>query len=272
MSARSVWLRRSPWLAQRGVQEMGGGVVAHGGQALGPLDHRPRVLARADLALQQLEGQRLIVAQPVHVGHPGPSRGRLHQAGVRYLTAALRVEGAFLELGQHPAVRALGHAEHGLRLGRLVAHEAGAKAGLAREAKHVLVLHVHLRPGLGPGARPAAARPRDLPRLLHQLLEALVVDGQAVVGKELLGHLVGKAVGVVQAEGVLSRDPGGVLRTGLGDKVGEQALALLQRAAEALLLGARPALDGLPLATEVRVGVPHQLHRPLVEPGQKRLA
>src|SRR3712207_7579886 len=53
-------------------------------------------------------------------------------------------------------------------------------------------------PRRAPHARAAA---RDLAGALHQLVEALVVDGQALVGEQLLGQLVGEAVGVVEAEG-----------------------------------------------------------------------
>ena len=53
------------------------------------------------------------------------------------------------------------------------------------------------------GGRVGAARARDLARLLHELLEALIVDGQALLGQQLLGHLVREAVGVVQPEGFL---------------------------------------------------------------------
>ena len=112
------------------------------------------------------------------------------------------------------------------------------------------------------GVRAAAAG--DLARLLHELLEALVVDGQPLFRQQLLGHLVGEAVGVVEAEGVAGGDPGGLLCLGLLDQFGEQALALLERAAEALFLGARPALDRRPLAPELGIDVAHDLDHPLV--------
>jgi hypothetical protein len=119
---------------------------------------------------------------------------------------------------------------------------------------------------LAPGARrrPRAAPARDVARLLHQLLEALVVNRQALLGKQLLGHLVGEAVGVVEAEGVLGRNPGRLLLLRLRDQLGEQPLALVQRPSEALLLGPRPALDGRPLALQLGIDAAHHLdHAPV---------
>ena len=191
--------------AQRSVQQVGRGVVAHRRQPLGALDDRLGRLARPELALERLQRERLVVAEPVHVDHARAPAGRLDQAAVGDLAAALGVERRLLELGQHPAVGALGDAQHGVRLGRLVADEARAEAGVAGEAQHLVVAHVQL--AAGARGRVRAAAPRHLARLLHQLLEALVVDRQALLGEQLLGHLVGEAVGVVQAEGVLRRRP-----------------------------------------------------------------
>ena len=123
------------------------------------LDDRPRRLPRAELALDRLERQRLVVAEPVDVHHPRAPGRRLHQPAVRDLAAALRVERALLELGQHPAVGALRHAQNGVRLGRLVADEARPEAGVAGEAQHVLVLHVHLSATAGVGSRARARLP-----------------------------------------------------------------------------------------------------------------
>ena len=205
------------------------------------VDHRAHALPGAELALDRLERERLVVAEPVHVDHPRAARWCLDDAGVRDLAATLRVEGALLELGEQPAVRALGHAQDGVRLGRLVADEARPEVRLAGEALDVLMLQVHV--AAVAGRRVGAGRARDLARLLHELLEALVVDRQPLIRQELLGHLVGEAVGVVQAEGVLRRHPGGLLLLGALDQLGQQPLALRERAPEALLLRARPALD-----------------------------
>ena len=107
--------------------------------------------------------------------------------------------------------------------------------------------------------------------LLHQLLEAAVVDREALLGQQLLGQVVGEAVGVVQLEGVGGVDPGGAGLLGLGDQLLQQLGPALQRAAEALLLVADPARNRLPLGDQLGVGVAHQLDRALgeaAEPGR----
>jgi hypothetical protein len=227
------------------------------------------VASRAELPLDRLERERLVVAEAVHVHHPrAPARG-LDMPGVGDLPPALRVEGRLLELREHPAVGALRDPQHRVRLGGLVTDEARAEARLPGEAHHVLVLHVHLATGGRGGGRLPAAR--HLAGLLHQLLEALVVHRQALLGEQLPRHLVGEPVGVVQLEGVLGRDPGGLLLLRAPDEVRQEPLALLQCAPEALLLGARPALDGGPLALQLGVGVAHRLDDALVEQRQERI-
>ncbi len=107
--------------------------------------------------------------------------------------------------------------------------------------------------------------------LLHQLLEAAVVDREALLGEQLLGQVVGEAVGVVQLEGVGGVDPGGLRLLRLGDQPLEQLGAALQGAAEALLLVADPAGDRLALGDQLRVGLAHDLDRALgeaAEPGR----
>ena len=83
----------------------------------------------------------------------------------------------------------------------------------------------------GRGSHPGA---RAL--LLHQLLEALVVYREPLLGEQLLGQVVGEAVGVVELEGVLRVDPGGAVLVRMADQVREHLRAALERAAEALLL------------------------------------
>ena len=63
----------------------------------------------------------------------------------------------------------------------------------------------------------------------------------------------------MQLEGVLGGHPRGAVCLRALDHLGEQPLALLERAAEALLFGAGPALDRGPLADEVGIGVTHHV-------------
>ena len=116
--------------------------------------------------------------------------------------------------------------------------------------------------------RGGGADPGPLSLLLHQLLEAGVIDREPALGEQLLGQVVGEAVGVVQLEGVGGVDPGGAGPLGLGDQLLEQLGAPLQGAAEALLLVADPAGDRLALGDQLRVCLPHHLDRALGETAQ----
>jgi len=113
-------------------------------------------------------------------------------------------------------------------------------------------------------------RPRTLALLLHQLVEARVVHRETLLVEQLAGEVVGKAVRVVQAEGVARVDPRGAAGPGLVDQLREQLRALLERAAEALLLGGQPAVDRVPLRAQLRVGVAHDLDHAVGEPAQER--
>ena len=106
--------------------------------------------------------------------------------------------------------------------------------------------------------------------LLHQLLEALVVDREPLLGEQLLGQVVGEAVGVVELEGVLRVDPRGAVLVRMADQVREHLRAALERAAEALLLVADPAHHGVALGGQLGVGRRQQLDRALGEALQER--
>ena len=197
-------------LAQRRVQQVGRGVVAHRREAGDVVDLRldPRPGRQA---VRALELDRLVVADPVDVGDPRAAALPANLAGVRDLAAALGVEGALLELDEGPPVVALDGEQAGLGAQLLVADEARGRRRRG-EAEHGAV--VVLRAVRGRGPHPGA---RAL--LLHQLLEALVVDGEALLGQQLLGQVVREAVGVVEPERVLCVDPRGPVLMRVADQV-----------------------------------------------------
>ena len=98
-------MRAEP-LPQRGVQQVRGRVVRHRREPAGPVHDRAGALALAELALDVLERDRLVVAEAVHVDHDAAARLRLDDARVGHLAAALGVERALLELREHAAVLA----------------------------------------------------------------------------------------------------------------------------------------------------------------------
>ena len=124
---------RAEALAQRGVQQVRGGVVAHRGEARAPVHHSPGALPLAHLALDGLELDGLVVPDPEDIGHPCAARLGLDQPGVGDLAASLGVERALLELREQAAVVGLERADDRLPLGGLVAHEAGLEPAGAGE-------------------------------------------------------------------------------------------------------------------------------------------
>ena len=250
-------------LAQRRVQEVGRGVVAHRRVTRLVVDQGLDRDPGFDLTVLRLHLERLVFADAVDVDHAGLAAVPAQHARVGDLATALGVEGALLELDQRPPVVRDDGGEARRRAQGLVADEARRRR-LGGEGDHLLV--AVLGAVRGGGADPSA-----LALLLHQLLEAPVVDREALLGEQLLGQVVGEAVGVVQLEGVGGVDPGGAGLLGLGDQPLEQLAAALQRAAEALLLVADPAGDRLALGRELGVGTAHDLDRALgeaTEPGR----
>src|SRR5438128_7566963 len=95
-------------------------------------------------------------------------------------------------------------------------------------------------------AQSTGARPLSL--LVHQLVEAGVVDCEPLLLEQLLGQVVGEAVGVVKLEGILGGDPGSALALRTRDHLSQEPGALLERVPEALLLCGKPFVNRAPLA------------------------
>jgi hypothetical protein len=186
-------------LPERRVQEVRRGVVPHRREAgdvvdLG-LDPSPGVQP----VHPALQLDRLVVPDPVDVGDGGGAALPPENPRVGDLSAALGVEGALLELDERPAVVRLGGEHTRLGLELLVADKPARRRGRGKAEHGAMVI-------LGAmGGRRSHPGPRPL--LLHQLLEALVVDGEALLRQQLLGQVVREAVGVVELEGVGSVDP-----------------------------------------------------------------
>ena len=133
-----------------------------------------------------------------------------------------------------------------LGIGRLVADELGRKARVARERRGLLAQ-------AAAGAAPSGALARAGALIVHQRLEAGLVDAEPVLGDDLERHVDREAVGVVQEERVGAGDPLGVRVARAGDQLVEALQSLLERVAEALLLGGQPA--AYELAALVQLGV-----------------
>ena len=91
---------RAQALAQRGMEQVRGGVVGLGGVARGAVDARHDALARLQLAVDLLDDDGLVVARAHDVGHAHQAVAVLagDDAAVGDLAAALGVEGRLGEL------------------------------------------------------------------------------------------------------------------------------------------------------------------------------
>ncbi len=229
--------------------------VARAGRAV---DARDDALAGLQVAALGLHDDRLVVA---HADDVDDARGAvavlaLDRPDVGDLAAAGRVERRLGELHEPAVDRGDGR----VLLERLVAGEVRLGAGCAREVAGALAQVAGLD-----------ARPRAEARLvalaLHERAEPGRVDRQPLLGGELGRDLDREAERVVELEGVERRD----LAVGPRalDDVVEELRALLERAPEALLLGADPEQDRLALAVQLRICRAHDLDDLLDEPRQE---
>ena len=144
------------------------------------------------LALEAHE-HGLIAVEPVDGLDLSPHRVRGDLAGVGDLAAALGVERRARELDEREALRDGLDREHlGLDVQLVVAHER-ARRRRAREARDALVVDAVAAAGGRAGA--LALRP-------HVALEALEVDPETGLARELGRQLDGEPVRVVQLEDV----------------------------------------------------------------------
>src|SRR3954451_4311616 len=231
-------------LAQRRMQKVGGGVVARRREAGAAVDARDDPLADVQLALDRLDEHRRVVARAHHVRHLDPAVAvlALDRAGVGDLPAARGVERRLGELDERLAV-ALEQADDGRVLLEVLV--AGEGRRLGRDLAHDVGAHAR------PGPRP---RRRALALLGHELGE-LVVAGErnAALGRDLAGEVDREAVRVVQAERILAGD------LPAREQVVEQPRALLERAAEALLLPPDPLLDRLAARAQLGIRLAHHV-------------
>ena len=158
-------------------------------------------LPRLQLARDRLDDDRLVVAQAQDVDDLRAAVAvlALDRPAVGDLPAAGRVERRLGELDDHRRAVRLHDADRRALLERLVAGEVGLRRGLGQIGRPRPQVAAERRPG-------AAAGTRTRPLLLHERVEALGVDLEALLERELAGHLEGEAERVVQAERVLRGD------------------------------------------------------------------
>ena len=232
--------------AQRRVQQVGGGVVAGGGVAGGAIDvgvhalaglerRRARARARTTWSVPRrmtsvTRGAAAAALALEHARCRPPDRRRWRRTATpRSLTSTLAVVGR------------LDGPDRGLGVGRLIADELGG------EARRRPTARPPARAWPSPRALAAGALARAGALLLHERLEARLVDAEAVLGDDLERQVDREAVGVVQQERVGRGDPLVAPVARAGDQLIQALEPLLERAAEALLLGGHPAADRVAL-------------------------
>ena len=244
-------------LAQRRVQQVGGRMVEHDRLPPRHVDAgRDHVTAAQRLRAVPAAGMaEKHAAHLQRVADLEAARGAGQRASIAHLPAGLGVERravedqqAGLALGQLAHLPAFAHdAEH--RAGGAVDGLVTLKYGRLQLARQ---FGRHLAPGLELARRAGA-----LALLVHRLLEAGHVHREAAFARDVGGEIDRKTVGVVQPE-----------RIGAGNRLHrlrrhlvEHAHAVLQRLAEALLLGAQRILDERQPRGELRIGRAHLQHQ-----------
>ena len=176
------------------------------------------------------------------------------RAGVADLSTALGVEGRGVDADLVLVAVERAHAQDPrFRAQGVVADEAHRRAigaGLAVDPAPFLAALARLEL---PGG------PRALALLLHLVVESLGVDRQVLLLGHDRGEVDGKAVGVVQHEGLLAGDPAVAALDGLVGELAEALQTAVEGLEEALLLHPDHALDVLAGLAELAVVIAHPL-------------
>lgn len=138
-------------LAQRGVQEVRGGVVALSGVSCQAVDSRVHPLPGAQLAVLEHAVDRLVLAQPDDLGdaHATVAVGALDHTDVGDLAAPGGVEGRIGELEEDAPVDRFQCRHRGRLLGRLIADEARRETRRAGEGAGPVAARRPLAPARG---------------------------------------------------------------------------------------------------------------------------
>jgi hypothetical protein len=196
---------RAQALAQRGVQQVRGRVVALGGVADRRRHTRDHPRALAQRPVLDLEHDGLVVAEAQHVGHPSAAVAvlALDHAGVGDLPAAGGVERRLGELDEHPAVHLVDRADGRVLLERLVARERRRRPHLAPERRRARRAATRR-----PTRRPADAMPpRDAWRCCPSAPRSPLVDARALLGDDLERQVDREAERVVQRKACSAPSP-----------------------------------------------------------------
>src|SRR5918994_147243 len=238
----------SEHLPQRLVKQMRRRVVGHRREADAPRHGGADAVSGGEPGA--LEDEHLVVPEPDRLAQ---LRLRLRllvlqQALIRDLAATLRVERRLAQLGEEEVfVDLLERADLRQHVHLLVADEFGAEAGGDGEVGRA-------------GADPGRAGAGDLAVLGHEPLEAVLVDRDAALARELSRQLEREAVRGSEVEGVLAGD-----RAAGGDLI-EELRPTRERLGEPLVLGAECAADPISVLDQLREPWAHLLADHVADP------
>ena len=265
-------------LPQRGVQQVGGRVVAPRGVAQFLVHRGAHGVVRPERALldDDLVQAGAIGGHAHQPLHPGPgARGGDDRAGVRHLAARLDVE-------RRPVEREVPGLALPQLVGRLPLPVEQRDHREAVEPRRPVALELvgaaaePLGRGLeGAVARRGEAEPVAGPRLLllslHGALEAGAVEGDLAVLGHVLDEVAGDAEGVVETKRLVAREHP-VRRRRAVEALLELRQAEPEHRLEALLLGQDHPLDVLALLAQLGVRLAHLRRQHGHQPVEERLA
>jgi hypothetical protein len=271
-------------VAQRGMQQMGRGMVAAGGGAPVAVDlrleHGTDMDGPAGIGADMRAG--LALAPGILDREDGVAGDEA--AAIAHLAARLRVERRAVQ--EHQAALARRQRLH--RLALAVQGDHAPLVGVAVVAGELARgVDAHLARQLGAEAA-GLARAFLLHR--HVAIEAGVIDAQAVLARDVRGEVEREAIGVVQTKGDLAGDGrrriegfvarfligGGLAVIGARDQAGhglvEHLHAVGERLLEAAFLLQQHPLDQRPLVDQFGEGLAHLGHQRADQAMEERLA
>src|SRR5690606_11455355 len=239
-------------LAQRGVQQVGGGMVALGRGTHAVIDHGANGGAAVQAAAADHPMVQVGAAGLGGIAYVETHAGAFQVTGIAHLPAGFGIEGGLVQqyrarlafvqavdLGTVPVQRQDLRRAHG--------RGAAVKAGLAIDLDQLVVIQAEL-----------AGRAGALALGRHGGLEAGFVDGQVALTGDITRQVHGEAVGVVQFEDHVT---GNLAALELRQILLKDAQALLQRLGKLLFFGLEHTFDVRLLGFQLREGVAHLGHQ-----------
>ena len=250
---------------ERGMHEMRGRMIEHDRAPPRRIDLRLDGIADGELAALQgadVQEHVALLLRVLDAKHGFVAAGQL--AGIADLSARLRVKRGAIEDDER-AVAVLELIDTGVVLQDR--DDPGRRANLLVAEKLAGRILAQVEPAargveLARGARAGTLR-------LHFDVEAMLVDGETFLARDIRGQVGRKTIGIVKLENRLAVD-GIALQA--ADRLLENTHALFEGFGESLLFLVQYPLDVAAMLAQFRIGVSHLFVERFDEPVEKRLA